>query len=254
MSGDFSGKVALVTGASRGIGREIALGLGRGGAFVGVHYANGEEAATETLKGIRDAGGEGALVQADLTDRRAPASLAAGFLDAAEAATGERKLDILVNNAGVGVRSTIENIDEADYDRVMDVDFRAPFFLIKALAPAIRDGGRIINISSMGTRMAFPEMAIYAPAKAALETLTILLARHYGPRGITANAVLPGATVTDMNRLDDEPERAAATAATVALGRVGRPQDIASVVLFLASPAGGWVTGQRVDASGGQRL
>lgn len=253
MSG-FSGKCALVTGASRGIGREIALGLGRGGAFVGVHYTSAEDEAAATLATIREQGGDGALLRADLSDPSAPDALASAFLDAAEDATGARGFDILINNAGVGGRTPIAEVTEDVFERVMGVNFRAPFFLIRALAPAIRDGGRIVNISSMGTRAAFPDMAIYAPSKAALETLSVLMARQLGPRGVTVNAVLPGATATDMNPLDDDVERAAATAATIALGRVGRPPDVAAVVLFLASAQGGWVTGQRIDASGGQRL
>ncbi len=254
MSADFTGKVALVTGSSRGIGREIAVGLGRGGALVGVHYSGNEDAARETLTRIEAAGGHGFTVQANLTDADGPAKLADAFLDKVEAATGARAFDILVNNAGVGERLTLEEVDPATFDRVMGVNFRAPFFLIQALAPALRDGGRIVNTSSMGTRMAFPKMAIYAPSKAALECLTELLANHLGPRGITVNAIAPGATVTDMNRLDEDPERAQATANTIALRRVGYPEDVAAVALFLCSSAGGWVTGQCVDASGGQRI
>ncbi|GKX33391.1 MAG: short-chain dehydrogenase [Rhizobiaceae bacterium MnEN-MB40S] len=254
MNPDFEGKVALVTGSSRGIGREIALGLGRGGALVGVHYSGNEDAALETLSRIEAEGGKGFTVQADLTDPDGPKRLADAFLDKVETATGARAFDILVNNAGVGERLTLEQVDPAIFDRVMGVNFRAPFFLTQALAPALRDGGRIVNTSSMGTRMAFPQMAIYAPSKAALENLTELLANHLGPRGITVNAIAPGATVTDMNRLDEDPERAKATASTIALRRVGYPQDVAAVALFLCSSAGGWVTGQCVDASGGQRL
>lgn len=254
MSEDYAGKVALVTGSSRGIGREIAVGLGRGGALVAVHYSKGIAAAEETLALIEAAGGRGVLVQADLSAPDGPSVLAQGFLDAVEATTGARAFDILVNNAGVGERVTIEEVTTEIFDSVMTVNFRAPFFLIQALAPAMRDGGRIVNTSSMGTRMAFPQMAIYAPSKAALENLTPLLANHYGPRGITVNAVAPGATVTDMNRLDADPQRAQKTAATIALRRVGYPQEVAAVALFLCSPAGGWVTGQCVDASGGQRL
>lgn len=254
MSEKYAGKVALVTGSSRGIGREIAVGLGRGGALVAVHYSKGIAAAEETLALIEAAGGRGVLVQADLSAPDGPSVLAQGFLDAVEEATGARAFDILVNNAGVGERVTIEEVTPEIFDSVMTVNFRAPFFLIQALAPAMRDGGRIVNTSSMGTRMAFPQMAIYAPSKAALENLTPLLANHYGPRGITVNAVAPGATVTDMNRLDADPQRAQKTAATIALRRVGYPQEVAAVALFLCSPAGGWVTGQCVDASGGQRL
>jgi NAD(P)-dependent dehydrogenase (short-subunit alcohol dehydrogenase family) len=137
---------------------------------------------------------------------------------------------------------------------MLQVNLKAPFFLIQGAIPRLRDGGRIINISSMGTRAAYPGMAAYAPAKAGLEALGVLLAAELGPRGITVNAVLPGATATDMNPRARDPAQAAAIAGTVALRRVGQPEDIAAIVLFLASAAGGWVTGQRIDASGGQRL
>lgn len=254
MSADFKGKVALVTGSSRGIGREIAVGLGRGGAFVCVHYSSGEAEAEATLDLIRSAGGNGIKIQADLATSEGAERLARNFLYDLEATGRDRAFDILVNNAGVGERMAIEDVDQDMFDRVMTVNFRSPFFLTQQLAQALRDGGRIINTSSMGTRMAFPKMAIYAPSKAALESLTYLLANHYGPRGITVNAIMPGATSTDMNRLNEDPERAKATVATIALGRIGQPKDVAAIALFLASPDGGWVTGQCIDASGGQRL
>jgi NAD(P)-dependent dehydrogenase (short-subunit alcohol dehydrogenase family) len=122
------------------------------------------------------------------------------------------------------------------------------------LLPHLRAGGRIVNISSMGTRAAYPEMAAYATAKAGLEALSTLLAAHLGARGITVNAVLPGATATDMNAGVSDPERSKTLSRIIALGRVGEPDDIARIVAFLSSGDGGWVTGQRIDASGGQRL
>ena len=145
-------------------------------------------------------------------------------------------------------------VSEEEFDRTLQVDLKSPFFLIQQASPRLRDGGRIVNVSSMGTRAAYPEMASYAPAKAGLEALTLLLAAHFGPRGITVNAVLPGATATDMNPGASDPERAAQIAQTIALRRVGQPGDVADVIVFLASDAGRWVTAQCVDASGGQRL
>ncbi|WP_084539576.1 SDR family NAD(P)-dependent oxidoreductase [Azorhizobium doebereinerae] len=251
--GDLSGKVALVTGASRGIGRAIAVALAARGALVGVHYNAGADAAQETLAAVRAAGGDGFLIAADLGAPQAWDTLADG-LAAALAARGLERFHILVNNAGVSRRMLIEEVDEAEFDRVLQVNLKAPFFLIRRLAPLLADGGRIINISSMSTRAAFAFSPVYAPSKAGLEALTRLLAVHYGPRGITVNAVLPGATATDMNPVSRDPKAREATAKTVALGRVGEPEDIARVVAFLASPDGGWVTGQMLDASGGQRL
>lgn len=254
MSGMFAGKAMLVTGASRGIGRAIAVAVGREGALVGVHYSSAADAARATLDSIRAGGGDGFLLQSDLAQRNGPGTLASSFLDEVEKRTGERVFDFIVNNAGYGDRLRMEEMDDERFDRMVSINFRAPFFLTRALIPAIRNGGRIVNVSSMATRAAFPEMSVYAPSKAALETLTVILAKQLGPRGVTVNAVMPGATVTDMNPLDKDPRRAAATLETVALNRLGRPDDIAAVVLFLLSEAGGWVTGQRVDASGGQRI
>uniref|UniRef100_E6VNL6 Short-chain dehydrogenase/reductase SDR n=1 Tax=Rhodopseudomonas palustris (strain DX-1) TaxID=652103 RepID=E6VNL6_RHOPX len=254
MSPALAGKTALVTGASRGIGRAIAVAAAREGALVAVHYGGDADAAQATLDAVRAEGGDGFVLKADLADKAGPEALAAGFLDEIERRTGERAFDLLVNNAGFGGRYRIDEVDGEIFDRMIAVNLRAPFFLTRALHPAIRDGGRIVNISSMGTRAAFPEMSIYAPSKAALETLTVVLAKQLGSRGITVNAVQPGATVTDMNPLDKDPERATATRATIALGRLGQPQDIAAVVIFLLSEAGGWVTGQKIDASGGQRI
>ncbi len=254
MSGSLAGKTALVTGSSRGIGRAIAIAAAREGALVGVHYAGGADAAQETLEAIKAGGGDGFLLQADLSERGGPDALATAFLDQVEQCTGARQFDLLVNNAGYGGRYRIDEVDDEIFDRMIAVNFRAPFFLTRALHPAIKDGGRIVNVSSMGTRAAFPDMSIYAPSKAALETLSIVLAKQLGPRGITVNAVLPGATVTDMNPLDKDLARAAAAIQTIALGRLGQTADIAAVVLFLLSDAGRWITGQRIDASGGQRI
>ncbi|MGU3496857.1 SDR family oxidoreductase [Xanthobacteraceae bacterium A53D] len=253
MTHDLSGKIALVTGASRGIGRAIAVALAARGATIGIHYATGVEKAWETLAAVEAAGGSGFLIGADLSGAQPWESVTAQ-LKAALAERGAEKFDILVNNAGVSKRLTIEEVEEAEFDRVLTINLKAPFFLIKSLAPLLSDGGRIVNISSMGTRAAYPFMSTYAPSKAGLEALTRLLAAHYGPRGITVNAVMPGATATDMNAVSRDENVRTATAKTIALGRVGEPEDIARVVAFLASPDGGWVTGQIIDASGGQRL
>ena len=251
MTKSLAGKVALVTGASRGIGRAIALSLGRRGATVLVHYANARDAAEDVVCEI---GAERAIaLQADLADANGAASLATATGQVLDR-FGQLPLDILVNNAGVSCRAPIEDVTQADLARVMQVNFHAPFFLIQHLLPRFRAGGRIVNVSSMGVRSAYPGMAAYAPSKAALEALTLVLAAHLGPRGITINAVRPGATATDMNAGARDPVTAAATAKSIALGRVGQPDDIADIVAFLASDDARWITGQCLDASGGQRL
>lgn len=250
----LAGKTALVTGGSRGIGRAIALALGRRGAHVAVHYNAARDAADEVVALIRDAGGRAWTLQADLASSDAAAILAEALRHTVQQHTGADGLDILVNNAGVGLRARLADVKPDDFDRVLQVNLKTPFFLIQHCLPFLRDGGRIVNISSMGTRAAYPEMSVYAPAKAGLEALTLLLASDLGPRGITVNAVLPGATATDMNTRARDPDIRRAIAQTIALGRVGQPEDIADIVAFLASHEGRWVTGQSIDATGGQRL
>lgn len=251
---DLTGKIALVTGASRGIGRAIAHRLAGNGAVVAVHYNASADAAQDVVAEIVGAGGAGFAIQADLSARGGAAALAAALGAELTARYGSPSFDMLVNNAGLSKRAVIEDISEDDFDLLLQTNLKSPFFLIKALIPHLRDGGRIINISSMGTRAAYPAMAAYAPTKAALEALSRLLAVHLGGRGITVNSVMPGATATDMNIVARDPVANKAVAQTVALGRVGQPDDIAKVVAFLASDEGGWVTGQAIDASGGQRL
>jgi NAD(P)-dependent dehydrogenase (short-subunit alcohol dehydrogenase family) len=250
----LSGKIALVTGASRGIGQAIARRLASDGATVAVHFHAAVEAANATVAGIIAAGGNAFTIRADLSERGSATLLAENFTAELISRYGSPAFDILVNNAGLGKRAVIEDITEDDFDLLLQTNLKSPFFLIKALLPHLREGGRIVNISSMGTRSAYPMMAAYAPAKAGLDALSRLLAVHVGGRQITVNSVMPGATATDMNTAARDPVASRAVAGTIALGRVGQPDDIAKVVAFLASDAGGWVTGQQIDASGGQRL
>lgn len=250
---DLTGKIALVTGASRGIGRAIAIALAEQGARIIVHYHQAGDAADGLASEIRAQGGEAWTVAADLSAADG-ASVLAHAVKAIVRDASAGGLDILVNNAGVGLRARIADVREEDFDRVLQVNLKTPFFLIQQLLPVLRDGGRIINVSSMGTRAAYPEMSVYAPSKGGLEALTLLLAAELSPRNITVNAVLPGATATDLNQRARDPETAKVIAQTVALGRVGQPDDIADIVTFLASNAGRWVTGQNIDATGGQRL
>ena len=251
---DLEGRVALVTGASRGIGRAIALRLAACGALVAVHYGRSPEAALEVVRDIERGGGHAFAVGADLAAADGVGALLAGMDAELAARRGSPAFDILVNNAGVFHRGTVEDITVEQFDHTLQVNLKAPFFLIQRCLGRLRDGGRIVNVSSMGTRAAYPAMAVYSPSKAALESLTILLAAHLGPRRITVNAVLPGLTVTDMNPVDPATAAGAQAVASIALGRLGQPDDIASVVAFLASDQAAWVTAQRIEASGGQRL
>lgn len=248
----LQGKVALVTGASQGIGYQIALRLAKLGAFVCVHAHRSKEALMQLVEGIEAEGGKAAPIFADLSHEKGPYDIQEQFDKIVTEEYGESRLDILVNNAGVLKREPIESVTSAQFDLTLMVNLKAPFFLTQCMLPRLRDQGRIINISSMGTRMAFPEMAVYAPAKAGLEALTRLLAAQLGPRGITVNTVAPGLTETAMSPIDAQ--TAARAISSIALGRVGAPGDIADVVAFLATDEAKWITAQRIEVSGGQKI
>ncbi|MFF7179296.1 SDR family oxidoreductase [Streptomyces sp. NPDC008121] len=246
--GALTGKTALVTGGSRGIGRGIAERLGRDGARVAVHYGTNETAAKETVTAIEEAGGEAFAIGQELGVPGDAAALWERFDERAEG------LDILVNNAGIGASAPFATIDEAEYDRIFAVNTKAAFFLAQQGAERLRDGGRIINISTGLSHAAMmPELIAYAMSKSALDTFTRYLSKVLGGRGITVNAVAPGIVDTDINAgwLRGSEEAWKGAAALSALGEVGTPADIADVVAFLASHDGRWVTGQWIDATGG---
>jgi 3-oxoacyl-[acyl-carrier protein] reductase len=247
---DLNSKTALVTGASRGIGRAIAERLGRVGVHVAVHYGHHEHAAKETLAAIEQAGGHGFLVHAELGVEGDVDALLAGVTDG----LGGRPLDILVNNAGILAASPLGAVTREEFDHSFAVNVRAPFFLVQRALPLLADGGRIITISSAVTRIASPFLH-YAMNKGALEVMSHTLAQALGGRGITVNTVSPGVVETDMGAwVHSSPELEAGVTSSIALGRLGQPADIADIVGFLASDDGRWVTGITIDASGGQWL
>lgn len=249
--GTLTGRTALVTGASRGIGRAIAERLGRDGARVGVHYHRDEEAAKQTVAAIEAAGGSAFAVRAELGVSGDAERLWAAFDAQADG------LDILVNNAGIAELGTIAETTAESFDRLFAVNTRAPFFVTRLGLNRLRDGGCIVNVSTSYTLgHTDPGLIAYAMTKAALDTFTATLAKDLGPRAITVNAVNPGAIDTDMNAWwlrADEAARAA-TAARSPLNRLGVPDDVAGIVAFLASADAGWVTGQTLDATGGALL
>jgi 3-oxoacyl-[acyl-carrier protein] reductase len=247
---ELTGRTALVTGASRGIGRSIAERLAADGAAVAVHYGRNEAAAKETVAAIERAGGEVFAVRAELG---VPGDVDTLF-DGLQAGLAGRPLDILVNNAGVlshPATATVEGATAEDFDRLFAVNVRAPLFIIQRALPLMPDGGRVINVSSGVTWFATPEV-VYSMTKGALNVLTRSLANTQGERGITVNGVSPGITATDMNGwLTESPERAQRVASMTALGRHGQPADIADAVAFFASPDARWVTGQTLEVNGG---
>ena len=181
-----------------GIGKHTALRLAASGAGGGALPRQQGDGRGRRAP-IESEGGSAFVLQSDLSDPAAPKQFYERLDPELQRRFGSNRFDILVNNAGAGTRAVIEDVSEEALDETLQVDLKAPFFLIKYASSRLRDGGRIVNVSSMGTRVAYPEMAAYSPAKAGLEALTLLLAPHFGPRGITVNAVLPGATATDMN-------------------------------------------------------
>ncbi|MBO0992670.1 SDR family oxidoreductase [Bacillus sp. SD088] len=248
----LKGKIAVVTGASRGIGRAIALRLAKDGALVSVHYAKNEEAANETVQEIEAMGGQAFAIQYLF---ELASNMRAFFekLDSKlQAITGNTTFDILVNNAGISYMGTIEEISEEAFDQVMAVNLKSPFFLTQLALNRLRNEGRIINISSASTQNNFPGTLIYNLSKAGLNTLTQNLAKQLGTRGITVNALLPGVVETEINaeRLKNLEAKKYAAQSSV-FNRLGQVEDIADVVAFFASPDSRWVTGQIVDTSGG---
>ncbi|MFP8886977.1 MULTISPECIES: SDR family oxidoreductase [Streptomyces] len=254
--GSLNGKTALVTGGSRGIGRATAERLAREGALVAVHYGRNGTAAQETVAAVRAAGGAAFAVRAELGVRGDVETLWSEFDRLVLDHDDRSGLDILVNNAGITPRGQIEETTPESFEEAFAVNVRAPFFLVQQGLKRLRDGGRIINVSSGATRIALTDIIAYSMTKGAVDTFTLTLAKALGSRGITVNSVAPGIVDTDMNaawlRGNEEAERSAAELS--ALGRVGRPEDVADVVAFLASDDARWVTGQVVDATGGSQL
>ncbi|REF00948.1 SDR family NAD(P)-dependent oxidoreductase [Thermomonospora umbrina] len=251
--GDLTGRTALVTGASRGIGRAIAERLAADGARVAVHHGAGpgdDLDAKETVEGILARGGDAFAVAAEF----GPPGDVDRLFDGLLGGLSEPRLDILVNNAAIpDVPGPPEDITPERFDRLMAVNARAPLFTVRRALPLIPDGGRIVNISTGLTRFANPREVMQTMSKAALEMVTLHFARHLGPRGITVNTVAPGVVDTGDPALADPGLRAALSGLS-AFGRLGEPDDIAGVVAFLASSDARWITGAWIDATGGTLL
>ncbi len=242
----LTGKTAVVTGGSRGIGRAIVERLARDGAEVIFNYAQSEDAAAEVMRAVAESGGSARSVQVDLAEPGAAERLMALAEEQLEG------LDVLVNNAAMNsIPTTIAATEESLFDGVMAVNVKSAFLTIRHAARHMRDDGRIINISTANTVRPAPGIAPYMASKGALEQLTAAAAQELGSRGITVNAVSPGATDTDLLRGTNSPENLEMATAITPLGRLGHPSDVADVVAFLASPDGRWVTGQNIRATGG---
>lgn len=253
--GKLQGKAALVTGASRGIGRGIALRLAQEGALVAVHYAKNREAAEEVVREIWEKGGTAFAVGADFKSANGVYELMGALDEALRVRTGDNRFDILVNNAGIAQTAFIEDLTEELFEEEIAINVKAPLFLIREALPRLKDEGRIINISSSVTRVAFPNLLGYSMTKGAINTMTSTLAKQLGTRNITINAIMPGITDTDMNTATlQDPEGRKFAAGLSVFDRWGQPEDLADVAAFLASPDSRWNTGQCIDVSGGTHL
>jgi 3-oxoacyl-[acyl-carrier protein] reductase len=245
MSTKLDGKVAIVTGAATGLGATIAVRLAAEGASVVVnHLPEQEEQAAAVVERAGAAGGKAVAVGADIADTR---QLAALFDGADERFGG---LDILVNNAVLPVLKPMAEVTEEEFDRSFRVNARAPFFAMRLAAERMRDGGRIVNISSHTTGLFFPKYGLYDGAKGALEQFSRVFSKEIGHRGITVNVVSPGPTDTPEFRTRPA-EFIASLEKMTAMGRIGQPEEIVNVIAFLASPEASWVTGQNIRVNGG---
>lgn len=249
-------KITVVTGSSRGLGRNTAVNVGRKGHDVVVTYHSRAEDALAVVAEIKAMGRQAVALQLDASDTVGFADFAARLKAALQATWGRETFDHLVNNAGHGDMAPITTTTEAQFDALVNVHFKGVFFLTQTLLPLIADGGRIVNISTGLTRFAYPGYAAYAAAKGALEVLTHYMAKELGSRGIAVNTVAPGAIETDFfgGAVRDNPEINKRLAGITALGRVGVPDDIGPMIASLLSDDNRWVTAQRIEVSGGQAI
>jgi 3-oxoacyl-[acyl-carrier protein] reductase len=246
---NLSGKTALVTGASRGIGRASALALAAAGAQVLVHYGRGATEAEGVVAEIRKAGGRADAVAADMAEADGPHKLA----KLARKIVGDR-LDILVANAGISKAVTIEETTVEDFDKLFAVNVRAPFFLVQQLLPILSSGSCVVFLSSLGARAVLGTIPAYAATKGAIDTLVKHFASLLGARGIRVNAVAPGGVETDMSSFLKTEAGRESVLGIQALKRLAQPDDIGAVVAFLASDEARWITGDTIRADGGSKL
>lgn len=249
-------KIALITGGSRGLGRNTALNIARRGGDVVLTYLSRADEAHNAVQEIQALGRKALALQLDTGEVGQFDALADRLRTALRETWGRESFDHLVNNAGHGDNTPIGQTTEAQFDSLVNVHFKGVYFLTQALLPLLADGGRIVNLSSGLTRMIFPGYAAYAAAKGAVEVLTQYMAKELGGRGIAVNTVAPGAIETDFRggAVRDNPELNSQIAGVTALGRVGLPDDIGPMIAGLLSEDNRWINAQRIEVSGGQGL
>jgi NAD(P)-dependent dehydrogenase (short-subunit alcohol dehydrogenase family) len=248
--------IALITGGSRGLGKSMALHLGERGTNVIVTYRAGAKEAAEVVAAIQSKGQKAAALALDVRDTNSFGAFADQLKATLHDVFDRERFDMLVNNAGTGLYVPFAETTQEQVDELFDVHFKAPFFLTQKLLTSIEDGGRVLNVSSGLARFSSPGSSAYASMKGAVEVLTRYMAKELGGRKITVNVIAPGAIETDFGggRVRDNPELNKLVAAQTALGRVGLPDDVGAAVAMLLSPDSHWITGQRIEVSGGMNL
>ena len=249
----MSRKIAIVTGASRGLGKNAVEKLAKKGVDIILTYHSQQDAAQAVVKSVQAASGKAVAVKLDAGNSSSFNAFVAEVKTQLQAVWQRDNFDFLVNNAGVGLHEAFAETTEEQFDLMMNIHLKGPFFLTQKLLPMMADGGRILNVSSGLARFALPGSSAYAIMKGAIEVLTRYQARELGERGITANVLAPGAIATDFSggMVRDNPQVNKMVAGNTALGRVGLPDDIGDMVALMLSDEAGWMTAQRVEASGG---
>lgn len=252
----MSNKIALITGASRGLGKSMALHLAAQRVDVVVTYRSQQDEANDVVKQIEQIGAQAAALPLDVSQASSFPHFRAALEQVLGQKWGRKDLDFLVNNAGIGINTPFAETSEEQFDQLMNIQLKGPFFLTQTLLPIIIDGGRIINISTGLSRFVLPGFATYAAMKGAMEVLTRYQAKELGSRGISVNILAPGAIETDFGGgvVRDNKQVNDFIASQTALGRVGLPEDIGKAVTMLLSDEAGWINGQRIEASGGMFL
>ncbi len=246
-------KIALVTGGSRGLGRDMAISLAAKKIDVILTYRNKEEEAAEVVKTIENMGGKAAALRLDMSDFTSLDGFVTQVIATLQSKWKTDKLDFLVNNAGMGATVPFEQVTEELFNEFLNVHFKGVFFLTQKFVPYINPGGRIINISTGTSRFSYPGYSVYASMKGAVEVFTKYLAKELGAKGIGANVVAPGPIETDFNgaTIRNNPQLKNVLSGLSPLGRVGNANDIGPVVAFLCTGEGSWINGQRIEVSGG---
>lgn len=248
--------IALITGGSRGLGRNAALHLARQGVGVIFTYLSRADEAASVVTEIEALGGKAVALQLDAGDTARFAEFATQLADVLETVWGRGTFDYLVNNAGMGINAPFAETTEEQFDTLMNVHFKGVFFLTQRLLPLIADGGRILNVSTGLARFSVPGFAAYAAMKGAIEALTRYQAKELGPRGIAVNVIAPGAIETDFGggAVRDNPDANAFVAGVTAMGRAGLPDDIGGAIASILAGGNQWMTAQRIEVSGGMYL